>query len=397
MSKIVTLILLVTFIGAGCAPRAVTPDQIGASRFGRLVEGRVTESNIKGGWVRPHPGPFWWDRIEVEQDVYDWIEADRVVKYWQDRDQAILATLWPFAQWDQARCHGKESKVKHPFSEGEVWLHNVCHNDSFDEWVRNVVERYDGDGVDDMSGLKYAITHWEIGNEPDFQTEELSFFQSGPAAYAEMYRLAYAQIKQADPNATVVFGGMAGMHSFGRTYWQEVLKSEKERAEIFNVHSIGASDQFFSKEYHEFIDRNGFVQRPYWITEALVGSMVFDWDEEQKARMTLVGYAQAFANGAERVFNVGAHDPSGGPGEKAERTFETVVEMLDGFTRAEWVGTNSVIKFTFDDHEVYAIWDDTKLPLTVTGKVETVRYDGERKKMDAREVKAEEPMFVLVR
>jgi len=396
MQKCLSVLVVLLLLGAGCAPRAVAPDQIGASRFGRLVEGAVTESDIKGGWVRPHPGPFWWDQIEIEHDVYDWSEADRVVTYWQERDQALLATLWPFAQWDQARCHSNESTVKHPFGDEQVWLRNVCHNESFDEWVNAVVERYDGDGADDMPGLRYGITHWEIGNEPDLQTSELSFFQSGPSAYAEVYRLAYAQIKQADPDATLLFGGMAAMHQFGRAFWEEVFTSERERVEVFNIHSLGASDQFYAKEYHEFLVQNGFLQPSFWITEALVGSRFFQWDEQQKARMTLVGYAQAFANGAARVFDVGRHDPSGGPGDLAEQTFARVVELMDGFEKAEWIGQNSLIKFTFSDRVIFVAWDGVKLPLSVSGRVQTVRYDGVRKQMDAREVRADEPMFVIV-
>lgn len=399
MKKYLLLFVLMVLIGGGCFRGSSDPKaEIGSSRFGRLVGGPVTESRIDGGWVRPHPGPFWWDQIETSQDVYDWSVADQTVKYWQERDQAILATLWPFAQWDQERCHtGVTPKVKHPFGTEEVWLSSVCHNESYEEWVRNVVERYDGDGVDDMPGLKYPISHWEIGNEPDLQTQDLSFFQSSPDGYSELYRLAYSVIKAADPNATLLFAGMSSMSAQAQHFWKFVFESERDRADIFNIHSIAASEQFFSKEYHEYLDKNARLGPTYWITEALVGAPFLDYDEDGKAQLTVASYAQAFANGAERIFNVGKHNPSQDPGDASERAFELTVKMLDGFESVEWIGQESIVKFGFSDKTVYVMWDATKLPLTVEGEVETVRYDGVKKRTDARQVVAEKPMFVIVR
>jgi hypothetical protein len=390
------LFILLAFFGAGCFRPSANPT-IGSSHFGRLVGGPVTESDIKNGWVRPHPGPFLWDQIETSQDVYDWSEADRIVKYWQERNQAILATLWPFAQWDQQRCHAKEPKVKHPFSDEQVWLMSICHVESYEEWVRNVVERYDGDGIDDMPGLKYPITHWEIGNEPDLQTDALTFFQYSPLAYAEIYRIAYEVIKQTDPNATVLFGGMSSMNPNAEKFWENVLRTERSKAEVFNIHSIGASDQFYSKEYHEFLDRMGVTEKPFWITEALVGSPFFKWDEQKAAQMTLIGYVQAFANGAEKIFNVGMRDPNGGPGEASEKTFELVVKTIDGFEKAQWISQESIVKFTIGKKIVYALWDGALLPEDVKGKVDMIRYDGRKERLNARDVKADEPMFVIVR
>ena len=46
-----------------------------------------------------------------------------------------------------------------------------------------VVERYDGDGLDDMPGFEYPIRHWEIGNEPDVQSPSHTLFQGNSEAY----------------------------------------------------------------------------------------------------------------------------------------------------------------------------------------------------------------------
>ena len=394
MKKFLSLILILTFIGVGCI-KSVPQQTIGTSHFGRLVGGPVTESPIKGGWVRPHPGTFWWDQIEKEKgQVYDWSETDREISYWQERDQAILATIWPYAQWDQNSCHPKDSKVKHPFGSEMIKMYSICHVEPFQQWVRAMAERYDGDGIDDMPELIYPITHWEIGNEPDLQTPELTFFQSGAGAYAEIFRLAFDEIKIANPNAKVLFAGMSGMNMSSIGYWRGVFFTERVRGDIGNIHSISASEHFFSKEYSDFWKGVGRENNPFWVTEALVGSQEVNWDEDMKAQKTFTGYVEAFANGAEKIFNVGKNDPTGGPGEKAEQTFELLVKTLDGFETVERLSEHSV-KFIMPKQTVYALWNGASISENIKGKVDVISYDGTRQRMNVNEVDATKPLFII--
>ncbi|MBI5370364.1 hypothetical protein HZA85_04225 [Candidatus Uhrbacteria bacterium] len=392
MKKVTAFLVLIMLVGAGCSRQTAISNQIGTSHFGRLVGGPVTESFIAGGWVRPHPGPFWWDQIETSQDVYEWSQADQTVQYWQARHQAILATLWPFAQWDQERCRAKEPKVKNPFGSGLAHLGDVCHNDSFQEWVQKVVERYDGDGFDDMPGLKYPITHWEVGNEPDLQTKDITFFQSGPNGYVDVLRLAREVILKADSNAVIVPAGMSGMQNQAQTYWRTVLQSGHDLMTMGNVHSIGASEDFFARDYRLFLNSANLKDIPFWMTEALVGSQEQEWSDEQKAPQTLIGYASAFASGAQVIFDVGKNDPTGGPGEPAEQTFQRVVQQLDHFEKADWLD-KSVVRFTIGRRTVYVLWAGAELPEDVKGRVTVWTYDGKESLVDARSVKAEVPMF----
>lgn len=45
----------------------------------------------------------------------------------------------------------------------------VADEAAYTAWVTAAVERYDGDGVDDMPGLLAPIRHWEVDNEPDLK------------------------------------------------------------------------------------------------------------------------------------------------------------------------------------------------------------------------------------
>ena len=90
------------------------PEEILASHFGFVgadvdYEG-ITELGIK--WDRPHPGPFIWGRIETEKGKYNWQEPDYLVQQDQSHGLAILATVWPFASWDQANWGAADTSPK---------------------------------------------------------------------------------------------------------------------------------------------------------------------------------------------------------------------------------------------------------------------------------------------
>ena len=62
--------------------------------------------------------------------------------------------------------------------------------DLYANWITSIVERYDGDGVDDMDGLIYPIKHYEIGSE-------FSSFEPEPVdEYLEMLEIAYEAAQQ---------------------------------------------------------------------------------------------------------------------------------------------------------------------------------------------------------
>lgn len=71
------------------------------------------------------------------------------------------------------------------------------YRDHFSRWVEAVVERYDGDGVNDMPGLRWPVRHVEIGNE-------FSSYQPEPVdEYLETLKLAYAAAHRAFPQVLV--------------------------------------------------------------------------------------------------------------------------------------------------------------------------------------------------
>ncbi|MDI6777961.1 MAG: hypothetical protein QMD77_02115 [Patescibacteria group bacterium] len=81
------------------------PKKITKSRYGFLSAGSGDTKDIKNfgaSWVRPHPGPFLWDSSQSSAGAaYDFSGMDEIVKKYSRKKIGILATLWPFAEWDQ--------------------------------------------------------------------------------------------------------------------------------------------------------------------------------------------------------------------------------------------------------------------------------------------------------
>ncbi|HAL61303.1 MAG TPA: hypothetical protein DCP08_02725, partial [Chloroflexi bacterium] len=94
--------------------------------------------------------------------------------------------------------------------------------DRFQYFVSALVERYDGDGVNDGPGSP-EVKYWEFWNEPDNKSLSPScIFVGGcwggdldhdgipdPVEYVAMLKRAYTAVKASDPEAQVVFGGIA--------------------------------------------------------------------------------------------------------------------------------------------------------------------------------------------
>jgi hypothetical protein len=93
----------------------------------------------------------------------------------------------------------------------------------YGDFIRALVERYDGDGVDDAPGSP-RVRYWEIGNEEDFDVSHASgegdygsCFGGQAAAYGAYLRTAYLAAKEADSTSVVLFGGLAYERFYNKT------------------------------------------------------------------------------------------------------------------------------------------------------------------------------------
>lgn len=307
------------------------PEKIMSNQFGWLGGGpEDTGDGIvekDGKWVRPHPGAFVWDMLQKAKDsAIDFTLADQEVNNYQKNDLGILATVWPFADWDQknlvsaADCKVPDTDeflLKNDKKGRGSYLPEYRCNPSdwtaYQKFVEAVVERYDGDGVDDMPGLEIPIKYWEVMNEPDLQygnnlpaseSNRLNFYMQGPAEYATLLVETSKAIRLADPEAKILIAGAAGADERMLGFYRVVLKNSETLTafDIGNVHCISNDERtsdFNVSAYKTMLLLEFNISKPIWVTEA---EAMYSTVAEENFLSTKKSVAGAIAAGAQRIF-----------------------------------------------------------------------------------------------
>jgi len=262
-------------------------------------------NEIGGSWARPHPGPFAWGWIEKEKGEFDFERTDEYAKEAQNNDIAILATIWPFADWDQSKCHADECYV----SEEDIFYPRTkmgldegipksrcapCNMEDYKNFISKVVERYDGDGINDMPGLKIPVKYWEILNEPEMSDKTLTFYKGTQEEYVEILKASSEAIKTACPDCRIVHGGAAGIQDYMLNYWEEIFKLDGQQyIDIANIHYIRSSDlsTLNVDGFKKMLDKYN-IDKPIWVTEA-------EYASESEIESSFNGALEA---GADKVF-----------------------------------------------------------------------------------------------
>ncbi len=371
--------------------------------------------NLNVHWERPHPGPFIWDELQKDSGEYNWSFSDNYIKKSQSYNFNIIATIWPFADWDQKSCHslevcrgyGFEGRPPGPPDKLPTYRCKPCDMTAYSSFVQNLVERYDGDGLNDMPNLKYPIKYWEALNEPEMQGKELTFFKGTSDEYFQILKTTYNAVKAADSEAKVLHAGMAGMFKDPLDFWEPIFaKGAGNYFDIANVHSIDADNEdFFAKEMKDFL-KNYNLTKPIWITEAQYGRGEGEsYDKEDFAKLLIKSFASAFGSGVEKIFYVGLSVPTPGHPDAALITqwgqknpiyysFKTLVEKIDYFESVEQLAENQY-KFTVAGKSVYILWGISTIPGEITGVVKVTDIKGDEKEMDALSiVLTDSPIFV---
>ncbi len=327
MKKLFFFIILITLF---------SNSSFSESRFGELTEIRDEKMRGKvGQWVRPHPGPFIWNHIEKEKGNFNWEDTDKYVLYAQEHNQIILATIWPHANWEQKSC--KRKKARSPFGKKFTkYLSKPCSMDDYKNFLLKLVDRYDGDGSNDMPGLTKPIKYWDIMNEPEFSM----FFKGSKDDFIEIFNFSSKVIKEKQSDAVIVMAGAAGMFPENRKYWKSVLPEIKNHFDIANIHHISGPEGQCDKELwvDEFsaLLKSIDVNKPIWLTEAMTcGPPVKAW-------------VKAFLNGAELIIDVGVNAPGAKMSKKGRKQLNEFIAEYDGFESIKSISKKKV-EFTYKD------------------------------------------------
>lgn len=199
---------------------------------------------------------------------------------------------------------------------------------AYSAYVTRVVERYDGDGVDDMPGLKAPVRYWEVDNEPDLknstiargatETYDPTLFCT-PDEYAQVFLASAKAIKAAFPEARVLNGGLYRPHSEQGSSWF------REFTAVPGV--LDAIDIVSAHTYHDDLDGERLAigvrnerfytpSKPLWVTETSLGTNDSITEADQ-ARMVVTFVVRSALEGADKVFWHTLSDP---PAQAGGRT-----------------------------------------------------------------------------
>ncbi len=236
-------------------------------------------------------GVYWmrgfdllWNELEPKQGTYDWETMDMAVKQFQKDNIYPLVIVKPFANWDQETCHpDSEYDADNPMG-GILKVGAPCDMDAYTNFLAKAVERYNGDGKDDMPGLETPIKYWEIMNEPSMQGgvaggmgEELKFFVGTSQEYFDILKASFNTIKKADPEAKVAHAGMAGMQQNFQDFWDPVFDlGAGDYFDIANIHTINTDtrrEDLYVIKFKEYLEEHGVTNKPIWITEVQYGEL----------------------------------------------------------------------------------------------------------------------------
>ncbi|MCC6803665.1 MAG: hypothetical protein IT319_12350 [Anaerolineae bacterium] len=347
MMKRLFLITLLAGVLSLTAARAVpAQSQDGAIRAPNLGINHISAPNdpiadqryrnaltLGVGWNR---WPLYWHDIETTPGGYAWGAYDQLVnndvRYGLRTDAILLGT--PEHQRDGGSIRGLHEPI---FSDGTDTpgagkLSNP--NNSYAAFVYAAVMRYKPGGTlaaQQGWSATQGIRVWEAWNEPDLP----SFWSGTRRDYARLLKVTYLTVRQADPLAQVMFGGLAYIYS--GDYLADTLAliaQDPDHAtynwyfDIAAVHSYTNADR--SARLIGNVKRtlaSYGLERPIWLNE----SGVPVWDDypgptwtanqpsgrryrgtmEEQALYMIQNTALAWAAGAEVVFIFQLYDDCG--------------------------------------------------------------------------------------
>ncbi len=315
----------------------VTNNARAESRFGDLTELRDDRMRGKENqWVRPHPGPFVWNNIEKEKGIFSWDKADEYVTYAQNQNQTTIATIWPYSNWEQKSC--KRKKGRSPFGKRFAkYLSKPCSMENYKIFLSALVDRYDGDGTNDMPGLTKPIVYWEVMNEPEFKM----FFKGTEDEFVEIFNFSSKLIKSKQKDAVIIMAGAAGMFPESKRFWKSALPKIKDHFDIANMHHITPPDgkcdrDFWVGEFSELLQSLN-IDKPIWVTEAMTGVC-----------KVIPAYINTFASGAEVIIDVGVNAPGMKMSKGSRKKLDNFIKEVDGFKFIKLISKKKA-EFTFKD------------------------------------------------
>lgn len=275
-------------------------------------------TDIGVSWHRPAKYFAWiLVQTDIAKSAYDWSLFDSEIR----QVPPGMNLLYNIIVAPPASSHQKDifEKAKKKGLDLEKYIRKDSYlpvnNKAYTAFVTACVERYDGDGIDDMPGLTSPIKYWQVGNEPHPKI----------ADFAEFVKITSSAIRQADPSAKVVLGGafrivMESRSNFERAFIPVIKELQGKYIDIIDFH-WGSNAQGNYRDYKDIYSylRSELVKAglsgdtPVWITEMStysgdpVKASSQPWDppyqsEGMQAGDLIKRYVYGLSIGVEKIF-----------------------------------------------------------------------------------------------
>ena len=146
-----------------------------------------------------------WGRIEPTapnngRHTYRWTELDNLVVEYQSAGfrniQMVVKSKSPWASRPQTRVSKDFRHVSTP-PRDKHWL-------DYEDFIFNLVERYDDDGIHDAPGLRAPVLYYEIESE----VHHRGYWQGSVEEYERLLQSAYKAAKRANAECRIILSGI---------------------------------------------------------------------------------------------------------------------------------------------------------------------------------------------
>ncbi|EKE01504.1 MAG: hypothetical protein ACD_21C00114G0004 [uncultured bacterium] len=252
MRKKLGLFGALLFVVVGCQ----TGEDSSARNYGAVISNQMVETVPSDvDMVNLIPGPFVWGEIVPQPNLpesdWNWAQTDALIAQAQTNNVTVMATLWPYALWDQASCHGDWSTIYSLYGTEFTAPYVPCDMVAYSTWVAAVVKRYGS-----------SVNIWQIMRYPEQQTAPVACFKGVEQNYYEIVLTSAKAIRENQPTATIVSATIGRPTSDTITFWGPLFETDINNS--LTVLAVTAETPYELASTVTWLDRYNLII-PQWV------------------------------------------------------------------------------------------------------------------------------------